>query len=321
MGNFAESLLKMPDSDKRIWVYLALVFPLSWGLWLPVMMDKTNPVFLDLSGGPALAAMWVVYTRDASWRNPARVFGFALFLLLSFLVATLNTGLNFSPPALHFNPWMLIPSAISAWILSGAFSSDTGVRSLLRGVVRPPNWRWPIITLLILPAFLMATAVAGGALGLPVAHPARGLTAIQLAGLCGVRFFHYALFTAAFEEPGWRGFLLPRLQTRFSPLMASVLVWLPWAVWHLPLDITRPGWGLFAVMQNRGIVLLIFSILITWVYNRSGGGLLSAMVFHGAVGSFPYILPSCGPLLVPVAIVLVVAAVVSSRMWRKPKML
>jgi hypothetical protein len=155
LGDFTEpALLKMPGSRKRIWVYLAVVFPLSWALWIPVMTDKTNPVFLDLSGGPALAAMWVVSARDGNWRNPARFFGFALFLLLSFLFVTLNTALNSIPPAsLHFNPWLLLPSAISAWILSGAFSSDTGVRPLLRGVVAPPNWRWPIITLLILPAF------------------------------------------------------------------------------------------------------------------------------------------------------------------------
>jgi membrane protease YdiL (CAAX protease family) len=302
----------MATSWKRVWVYLALVFPLSWALWIPVMRDKTNPVFLDLSGGPALAAMWVACTWDGSWRNRARGLAFAVILFLSFAVVTLNNA------PLHFNPWLLLPSAISAWILSGAFSGDTGVRSLMRGVVRPPNWRWPIITLLILPVFLLATAGAGRLLGLPVSNPAQGLTAIQLAGVCGVRFFHNLLFTAAFEEPGWRGFLLPRLQTRFSPLTASVLVWLPWAVWHLPLDITRPGWGLLMILQARGIVLLIFSILITWVYNRSGGGLLSALVFHGAVNSFPFILPSCGPLLTPAAAVLVVAAVVSSRMWRKP---
>jgi hypothetical protein len=85
--------------------------------------------------------------------------------------------------------------------------------------------------------------------------------------------------------------------------------------------VPRPGWGLFVIRQNRGVVLLIFSIPITWVYNRSGRGLLSALVFHGATGSFPYILPSSAPLLVPVAVVLVIAAVVSGRMWRKPKML
>jgi membrane protease YdiL (CAAX protease family) len=50
--------------------------------------------------------------------------------------------------------------------------------------------------------------------------------------------FGYAFFVGGgvSEEPGWRGFLLPRLQDRFSPLVASLLVWFPWALWHAPLD-------------------------------------------------------------------------------------
>lgn len=308
----------MLNFKSRAWAYLAIVFPLSWALWIPVMIDKANPVFLDLSGGPALAAMWAVSRHDGNRGSPARLLAFGVFILVAWLLATLNVALNSTPPApLHLNPWLLLPSAISAWILSGAFSSDTAVRSLLRGVVKPPNWRWPIIALLILPAFLGATALMGRALGLPVGFPARGLTAVQMSGLAAIRFFHYLLFGSAFEEPGWRGFLLPQLQTSFSPLMASVLVWLPWAVWHLPLDIHRPGWGPAVILQNRGVVLLIFSILITWVYNRSGCGLLSAFIFHAAIGSFPFILPSSAPLLVPVAIVLLIAAVVSDRMWRR----
>ena len=44
--------------------------------------------------------------------------------------------------------------------------------------------------------------------------------------LIPVRFLHYLLFVAVYEEPGWRGFLLPRLQSRFSPLMARICHWI-----------------------------------------------------------------------------------------------
>jgi membrane protease YdiL (CAAX protease family) len=40
------------------------------------------------------------------------------------------------------------------------------------------------------------------------------------------------------EEPGWRGFALPRLQKRFHPLIASVVLGFLWASWHLPLILT-----------------------------------------------------------------------------------
>jgi membrane protease YdiL (CAAX protease family) len=304
-------------SKSRIWIWLAVVFPLSWALWIPVIIDKANPMFLDLGGGPALAAMWVVARRAGRRVNPARIVAFAAFFALAFAVISLNAPLYSNPPSpLRFDPWLLAPAAIPAWILSGAFSSDSGVRTLLRGIVTPPNWRWPVIVLLILPVFMLATALIGRLLGLPVQFPARGLTASQLASVTAIRFFHYLLFGATFEEPGWRGFLLPELLRRYSPLAASVVLWLPWAIWHLPLDVTRPGWSVGQVVMARMVVLPIFSILLTWAYERSGRGLLSPLIFHAATGSFPYLLPFSPPLLIPLAIVFMIGAVVSSRMWR-----
>lgn len=101
--------------------------------------------------------------------------------------------------------------------------------------------------------------------------------------------------------------------------MASVLIWLPWAIWHLPLDLTRPGgWSLQAEFRQRVVVLLIFSVVITWLYNHSRNGLLSAIMFHGATGSFLYVLPYSAPLIVPLAVALLVYAILSGRMWRKP---
>jgi len=194
---------------------------------------------------------------------------------------------------------------------------DSGVRSLLRTLVAPPDWRWCFIALLSLPAFLTITVVMGHALGLRVINPVPGVPIGPLTALITVRFLHYLLFTAVFEEPGWRGFLLPRLQNRFSPLMATILVWLPCAVWHPPLDFSRPGrWSLAAILQLRGPALLVVSILITWLYNRSRGALLSPVLFHAGMGSFPFVLPAA-PALYPLIFVWAIAVVVSDRMWRR----
>jgi len=55
--------------------------------------------------------------------------------------------------------------------------------------------------------------------------------------LMSVAVYNYSTLLGGplFEEPGWRGFALPRLEARFGPLCASMLLALLWVGWHLPL--------------------------------------------------------------------------------------
>ena len=102
------------------------------------------------------------------------------------------------------------------------------------------------------------------------------------------------MFAGVLEEPGWRGFLLERLQHRFSPLLASLLVWLPWALWHAPLDFG--GWvanSLDSVPGDPVIFLIPLTILITWIYNRSGHAILAAAIFHAELQHLSYNFAVC----------------------------
>ncbi len=79
------------------------------------------------------------------------------------------------------------------------------------------------------------------------------------------------------EEPGWRGFAVPRLQARFGPVRASLCVGVLGAGWHLPL------WWLYPPpcpywMFVGGAVLLSF--LFTWLLNHTGGSVLYSLLFH-----------------------------------------
>jgi len=87
------------------------------------------------------------------------------------------------------------------------------------------------------------------------------------------------------EEVGWRGFALPRLQTRHSAFIATGLLTCGWALWHLPLFFYRPG---YVSMQTGDIVGWFFSILtgailLTWLYNESRGSLLVVALFHATI--------------------------------------
>jgi uncharacterized protein len=79
------------------------------------------------------------------------------------------------------------------------------------------------------------------------------------------------LFFGGQEEPGWRGFLLPRLEASHSPVRATLLLGLIWGVWHVPLY----GPLGFAVP-------LLLAFFYTWLYNRTGSVLL-AIVLHGGL--------------------------------------
>ena len=85
---------------------------------------------------------------------------------------------------------------------------------------------------------------------------------------------------ALFEEIGWRSYALDRVLKTRSPLVASLLIGLPWGFLHL--TILLPGMmsvGTHPIAQV-GSVLLI-SIILTWAYVRSGHSLWAVTFLHG----------------------------------------
>lgn len=85
---------------------------------------------------------------------------------------------------------------------------------------------------------------------------------------------------AAGEEIGWRGYALLRVMKRFSPLAASLLLGIPWAILHLPL--TLPGKMLAGAPPLATLLVMMgLSILVTWSYLGAGSNLLAATLLHG----------------------------------------
>lgn len=94
------------------------------------------------------------------------------------------------------------------------------------------------------------------------------------------------------EEPGWRGFALPRLQVRHGPLRGSLLLGALWFLWHAPLFLVQ-GW-LSVPIWAFAILLLCLSVLMTWGFNRSRGSILSAVLMHAVFNSsFPILVGLC----------------------------
>ena len=79
-------------------------------------------------------------------------------------------------------------------------------------------------------------------------------------------------------EAGWRGYALDRLQKKFTPLAASIVVGVFWALCHLPILTIRgfDGTELTAFMAT----VMSLSVILAWFYNRSQGSLLIVAVVH-----------------------------------------
>jgi hypothetical protein len=167
--------------------------------------------------------------------------------------------------------------APTAWgiYFTGRRSGNAGLRDLFARLVRV---RVPVMWLLAAVALapLCITITAGLARLFTDQVPefsARYLTP-QLV------LWTLALGGPLNEELGWRGFALPRLLQRCSPLAASVGLGVVWAFWHLPLFFL-PGsaqhGGSFAPYV---VVVVCLSIFMTAAHLSTCGSLLIAVLFH-----------------------------------------
>jgi uncharacterized protein len=132
------------------------------------------------------------------------------------------------------------------------------------------RWYAPIIFLPFLMYLLIYTVIRVLGLSLPIEFHISFLSVPVLFCL----FF----LGAVAEETGYMGYAIDPIQERFGALSASILVGIPWAVWHYP-SIIQQGHGLtFIVWATLGTVAV--RVLIVWIYNNTGKSLFACILFH-----------------------------------------
>ena len=150
--------------------------------------------------------------------------------------------------------------SVAALSLTARAEGAAGVRALLRRVVQ---WRvaarWYLFAVTYIAAIVFSTPFQAG------------------------------------EEIGWRGYALPRLAERFGLPLASVLLGLIWAFWHLPQfflpEADTYGQSFFVYLLQ----VTALSVAIAYLYARSHGSLLLPMLMHSAVNNSKDIVPSATP--------------------------
>jgi len=140
---------------------------------------------------------------------------------------------------------------------------------------------WRVNPLWYLVVILGPVALTGGVVAL---NALMGGPALSLGmPLLGVAvFLAFSIFpgSALGEEIGWRGYALPRLQAGRSALSASLLLAPIWALWHLPLWLTGDPVKTPTFYAAFVVSAFALSIILTWVYNSSGGSLLMVVLLH-----------------------------------------
>ncbi len=98
------------------------------------------------------------------------------------------------------------------------------------------------------------------------------------------------IFTVLFfgplpEEPGWRGYALDRLLSRWNAVTSSLILAVVWAAWHVPLFFIQGTYQQAIGFGTTGFWLFMAglipeTILMTWIYSNTRRSTLSAILFH-----------------------------------------
>lgn len=203
--------------------------------------------------------------RNLADRRPLILF-LALAALLSWWVWPLYL-LGASPvPIAGFGPFLA--AVFVLWLRDGR----AGVVGLLHSMVR---WRVPVRAYLLalgLPLVISGSAVAANlatgaertaSLALATSIPVTALAVLLVPGIGG-----------AWEEPGFRGFALGRLEARFGQVTAPLILGGIWVAWHLPLFMVGQ------ILATDVLSIVGASVVIAAVFHLGGESVLIAMLLH-----------------------------------------
>lgn len=308
-------------------LFFGLTYAISWSIWgLEPMLMRLDPAFaraVDAFApyGPAFAALalaaWLQPGRHATVRQWRRwiAAGITLLAAIWVLLEPWSTVFQSQYPLLTV-PALLLLTLLPTWLVWLSFTKQHGIHKLLKTFLA---WRvrpiWYFWTLLFFPLISLLGLLLWALLGQPLPPFPRNEEFPEILPLLLNVFIATAFYGGPFgEEIGWRGFALPRLQMRFSPLVASIILGVIWGVWHFPLHF-RGKYDVLLGADLIGLAVRIFTgvvlaILFTWLYNRSRGNLWLMVLLHTVTNDTAgFWLPLTGGVFV--AVVLAVAILVA----------
>lgn len=249
------------------------------------------------------------------------VSGIVLMFVLTWPIDLANSGvLPFQVP---FAVYILLGWGfiIASLIMMGLTQGKRSVIALLkRFLIWRVGWLWFLVAFLLYP-IIFSSAVALNALFTQTLIDFSGVMAHKIFGASAdlplfiVPFFLFDAITNG-EEMGWRGYVLPRLQSKHSALVASLILGVIWGFWHLPKFLAPGSTASFGLFM---IKIIAEAIIYTWLYNNTKGSLLLTTILHAAGNTAGVFLPMANTvsgdnlttLIIAIAFEIIVAIVVT----------
>lgn len=251
-------------------------------------MDRMTTVNTTSNAHPVAGTNFVA-------RHPLLSF-FTLAIVITWLLAL--PSLLFAMPFKPFQTAGAYGPLLSAVIVSAVMGSAE-LNALFR---RMTNFRFgPVWYLIAIFGNLLLYLLVAGLSGAPLMQ--------SLADNWTLIFTLYlpALLTSYLvnpigEETGWTGFALPRLQKRFKPWLAAVILGVIWAIWHLPAYFVPSEMGAFNPVNFILFVLssIFIRIVWTWVTNNAHGSGIAGILLHASSNAVSLLLiPNLLPAPMP----------------------
>jgi uncharacterized protein len=212
------------------------------------------------------------------------VVGIVLMFALTWPIDMAYLGLlPFNVPFLLylFLGWGFIVASV---IMTGLTLGKDGVVALLKRYVQwRVGWKWYLAAFLLAPGLIvLAVYIHAALVSVPpdfstvMAHKIFG--AEVYLPLFILPFFLVEIISNG-EEIGWRGYVLPRLQARYSALASTLILGMIWGFWHLPKYLSHWNTVSFAWFM---IHAMAYAVILTWLYNNTRGSLLLVAISHAS---------------------------------------
>jgi membrane protease YdiL (CAAX protease family) len=323
-----ETMNKLKEWIKKyqLSAFFVLTYLTTWLLILPYIVTGDEQIFgiLVLVGifGPAFVNIIISRIIEPVPSENTRMKKRVTFLvtwIIGTVIFTFNvktTSEIESPVAIVF---YAIVGLLPAFVLASVFSKFPGVRKSLSSLLKPKGFvRWYVFALLFAPVIKLISIPITNQLGLEViSEPDQVRGLLQLVGLITVSFLYGFVFTGGLnEETGWTGFTLPRLQSRYNPFIASIVLWFFWILWHIPMQISG-FWNPELDSFIRSLIGTFFArFIFTWLYNKTKGSILPAIILHASANVSFAFLPVTHVHMILEALI-AVFIIFRARMWEK----